>query len=85
MLVAAGVGAGALCIWVTKGLVGRGVTVTAVLLGVFGKRSQLHWYAPQTGFYLSLHTVCPVPPETAPLCDIQPREGTVAAPGKQRI
>lgn len=53
----------------------KGVTVTSVLLGVFAKRSQLHWGAPQTRFYLSLHTMYPVPPETAPLCDTQPREG----------
>lgn len=54
---------------------GKGVTVTSVLLGVFGKRSQLHWYAPQTRFYLSLHTMCPVPPEMAPLFDTQPGGG----------
>lgn len=82
---AAGPGAAAPCSSVTKGHVGTGVTVTPVLLGEFGKRSQLHCYAPQTGFYLSLHTTCPVPPERAPLCDTQPREGTVGVPGKQRI
>lgn len=82
---AAGVDAGALCICVTKGHVGKGVTVTSVLLGVFGKRSQLHWYAPQTRFYLSLHTMCPVPPEMAPLFDTQPGGGTVGVSGNQRI
>lgn len=28
-----------------------------------------------------MHVMCPVTPETAPLCDTQPREGTVGAPG----